>query len=358
MENRIAYTPEFEEVINSLSISLVLSTYNANCIFCIGKENGSISFRRIPSFRPMGLNKDNSSDLIAVSCFAGIFFYSRVTSKLSNRNIYIPKHTVYTGFKDGHQLEIEEEKVRLVSSTDSSSYLIDIFNRKEKIEKWTPSFIFSPNSSDQCHLNGLASSKEHIYYTALGKTEKKEEWKREKNKKGILIEVERESLKERIVSSSLSLPHSPVVYKEHLYYLESGKGILNRSSLNKMREKEEVGFFPGFVRGLCIVKDIAFVCISKLREKDNIFTKLPIEERGISLSNTCSICAVDLNTGKGKGYLNIYNYLEEKETTEKEELEKEGTITEIFDILPLQGELPYFALPGEELTGLHFFSTP
>lgn len=125
-----------------------------------------------------------------------------------------------------------------------------------------PSFITKIIGEDRTHINGCAWSveKDALYISALGKTNKHRAWKDSLSDGGILIDVK----SGKVILSKLNMPHSPRMYRGHLYFLTSGDGKLNRYNI-KTSVLETVLTMPYFVRGLLIYRQYAFIGISTPR---------------------------------------------------------------------------------------------
>ena len=79
---------------------------------------------------------------------------------------------------------------------------------------------------------------------------------------GVLIDIETDA----IVADGLSMPHSPWIWGDALYLLESAR--LPRQVDRQSGKREDVTFCPGFARGLAFVAHYAVVTVS-LRRHEN-----------------------------------------------------------------------------------------
>ena len=86
------------------------------------------------------------------------------------------------------------------------------------------------------------------------------------------------------------MPHSPRIYQNILWVLNSGKGELITVD-SKTGEQEMIVTLPGYTRGLAFVDRFAFVGLSKIRETA-IFGNLPISDRFNDLK--CGVAVIDL----------------------------------------------------------------
>jgi len=130
---------------------------------------------------------------------------------------------------------------------------------------------------DRCHINGLALEEgKPRYVTALGESNIEKGWRRDKVSGGILIDVE----KDEIVLRNLSMPHSPRIYDDALYFLLASTGELARTTLDA-GSFEIIAQLPGFARGMARYQNYLFVGLSRLRKSSPTFADLPIAQRSL-----------------------------------------------------------------------------
>ena len=116
------------------------------------------------------------------------------------------------------------------------------------------------------------------------------------------------------------MPHSPRLYRDRLWLLDSGRGDFGYLDRKKGRF-EPVTFCPGYARGLAFVGNYALVGTSKPR-REPTFTGLPLDER-LTQHNAvarCGIQVIDLTTGDVVHWLRI-----------------EGVVEELYDVIVLGG---------------------
>jgi uncharacterized protein (TIGR03032 family) len=169
---------------------------------------------------------------------------------------------------------------------------------------WKPDFVSELAPDDRCHLNGMAVAGNDIrYVTALGESNQPEGWRANKRDGGILFDVRAG----QVLCRSLSMPHSPRIYADRLWVLESGRGQLQVVD-PQTGVREVVAKLPGYLRGLAFYDRFAFVGLCKIREK-NMFGGLPIEEELAELK--CAIAIVDITSGQTVGFLEFTKGIEE-----------------------------------------------
>ena len=152
------------------------------------------------------------------------------------------------------------------------------------------------------------------YVTALSQTDVADGWREHRDDGGCVIDVQ----SNEVVVSRLSMPHSPRLFQEQLWLLESGSGFFGR--VDRMRGKfETIAFLPGFLRGLSFVGDYAVVGLSKHRE-NKTFRGLALDNNLVShgVKDRCGLHVIDLRRGCPVHWLEI-----------------EGIVTELYDVMVL-----------------------
>jgi uncharacterized protein (TIGR03032 family) len=99
---------------------------------------------------------------------------------------------------------------------------------------------------------------------------------------------------------------------------------------------ETVAEMPGFTRGLALIGDLAIVGLSQVRE--SVFDGIPLSKRLRPEERSCGVWLIDTKTGATVGFVRF-----------------EGSVQEVFDVLPLQGiRYPEILEPDAELIGGSF----
>jgi uncharacterized protein (TIGR03032 family) len=165
-------------------------------------------------------------------------------------------------------------------------------------------------------LNGLALDRGKVrYVTACSQTDVVDGWREQRHCGGCVVDVASGD----IVAQGLSMPHSPRLYRDRLWLVDSGHGHFGYVDLKHGRF-EPVAFCPGYARGLCFASDFALVGLSKPRK--STFTGLPLDRRldEQKASARCGIHVIDLRTGNVVHWLCI-----------------EGVVQELYDVIVLAG---------------------
>ena len=100
-----------------------------------------------------------------------------------------------------------------------------------------------------------------------------------------------------IILDNLSMPHSPRIHNEKMYFLHSGKGQLCELNL-ETKELTTIVSIPGFLRGLYLYKDYALISCSKDRH-EGCFRGLELETIINNYSDVkCAVYLVSLTDKK------------------------------------------------------------
>jgi uncharacterized protein (TIGR03032 family) len=172
--------------------------------------------------------------------------------------------------------------------------LATLSDRHSFIPLWQPPFLSKLAAEDRCHLNGLAlENGQPAYVTAVSQSDVADGWRQRRHDGGCVIDVRTNE----ILVSGLSMPHSPRVYRDQLWVLNSGTGQFGRID-RQAGTFEPVCFCPGYLRGLSFVGDYAVVGLSQCRE-NRTFQGLALDEelRRRDAEAHCGLCVIDLRTG-------------------------------------------------------------
>lgn len=287
------YSNNLVGILDRLDISLFFSTYQAGKLGVITVIDNSLKISFHNFERAMGMAI--SPTQMAVGGKDWVYFLkndSQLAPKIEPPGTYdacfLTRGAQYTGDISIHDLAWGQE---LWMVNTRFSCLCTLTNNYNFLPQWRPSFISAIAPEDRCHLNGLAMVEGMPkYVTVLDQTDTAGGWRENKASGGCILEVP----SSKVITNGLSMPHSPRVYRNVLWVLNSGCGEIITVDLASGKQ-EKITSLPGYTRGLALANRYAFVGLSKIRETA-IFGNLPICDRFDDLK--CGIAVVDLQTRK------------------------------------------------------------
>jgi uncharacterized protein (TIGR03032 family) len=289
------HSPNLAELLHKLNCSIALSTYQAGKVVFLSAQNSGRLVQLPRTFRkPMGIAADASR--LAIATLTEVLVFNNASRMAPNYPkqpntydaLYLPRATYFTGEVDIHDLHWSGEKLLAVNTRFSCLSYIDHHYSFTPI--WKPHFISHLTPQDQCHLNGVAFENDQPrFVTALGKSDAPEGWRKNREKGGIVMDVETNS----VVAEGLAMPHSPRIYDKKLYILESATG--NLICVDPANGRKDVVLpLNGFARGMDKAGDFLFIGLSHLRQKSGSFEGLPIADKSLF----CGIVVVHLPTAR------------------------------------------------------------
>lgn len=322
-EVRFEYTPEFPGILQHLRASLLISTYQAGKLVMVGAAGGRLTFSFHNFEKAMGLAV--GSDCLAVGTRREIFFL-RPTREIARTlepadthdACWLARNSFITGNIHGHELAWGREDGLRVDNRPAAlpaqstlwvvntlfSTLCTLDDNFSFVPRWRPPFIRELIGQDRCHLNGLAMKDgTPKFVTAMAESNEPAGWRSTKATSGCVIDVE----SGQTVVRGLAMPHSPRLFGERLWVLNSGAGALCVVDPASGRF-EAVETFPGYTRGLAFHGQFAFVGLSKIRET-SVFGGVPIAEKRHELR--CGVGVVDLVSGRAVAALQFHSGVDE-----------------------------------------------
>lgn len=312
------HTSNFPALLRDCGISLLVSTYQAGKLIMVRAEGERLNTHFRSFDRPMGLAYDADRDRLAVGASNQVWEFRnqpRVAPKLPPEGrhdaAFIPRTSHHSGDIRIHELGWIGGEVWAVNTRFSC---LSTFDREHSfVPRWRPPFVTALAPEDRCHLNGMAIADGRVRYaTCFALTDTDAGWRPDKARGGALLEVP----SGEPVLRGLSMPHSPRVYADRVWVLESGVGALSAVDLAAGRAVE-VARMPGFTRGLDFHGHFAFVGLSQVRESA-IFSGIPLVDA--IPERTCGVWVIDIRTGQTVAFLSFH-----------------GTVQEIFAVQVLPG---------------------
>ena len=298
-------------------LSLAFSTYQSGKLFLLGLgEQNRLSIFERTFNRCMGLWSDTETLWLASA-----YQLWRLENVLGEGEIadgfdrlFVPRVGYTTGDVDVHDVAVDTDG-RLVFISTLFSCLATTSERFNFEPLWRPPFVSKLAAEDRCHLNGLAMQDGRPrYVTACGQTDVVDGWRDCRDDGGCVVDVR----SGEIIADGFSMPHSPRLYRDKLWLLDSGHGYFGYVDRDTGKF-ERVTFCPGYARGLSFIGDYALVGLSRPRHEPT-FTGLPLDAELSERKATarCGVQVVDLNTGDVAHWLRI-----------------EGVVDELYDVVVL-----------------------
>lgn len=315
---RYVYSPELPDLLASLQVTVVATTYQAGRVLAFSSREGRCSLLMRAFEHPMGIAI--ADDQLALMCKNQIWFMRNQTDLISADGTrpdydayFVPRHAHVTGDIAGHEIawgvgsaDAEEERpsAKLWIINTRFSCIATLVPEYSFLPFWQPPFITALEAGDRCHLNGLAL--EHgrpRYVTAFAESDTPQGWREARESGGIIIDVP----SGEIVTRGLAMPHSPRLWDNQLWVLNSGQATLEQVN-RQSGARTTVVKLPGFTRGLAFHDHYAFIGLSKAREK-RTFGDLPLAEQVTTMES--AIYVVDLNSGGVVGFMRFENTCDE-----------------------------------------------
>jgi uncharacterized protein (TIGR03032 family) len=303
------HTSNLPELLKELGISLLVTTYQAGRLIVLREQAGTLNTHFRGFMSPMGLAYDGARLAIGTKREVWQFHnQTDVAPKLDPVNThdaaFLPRSCHFTGDIRIHEMAYVGTELWAVNTRFSCLCTFD--SEHSFVPRWRPPFVSALAPEDRCHLNGMAVVDDAVkYVTCLGQTDTAGGWRENKASGGLLLQVP----SGEIMTSGLSMPHSPRVYGGHLWILESGEGTLSRVE-PETGKTQIIAQMPGFTRGLDFFGPYAFIGLSQVRETA-IFSGLPLTERLPESERTCGVWVIDLRNGQTVAFLRFESGVQE-----------------------------------------------
>lgn len=301
--------PSISKWFDDNDCSLLVSSYNSHKILCIGvgyNSSATVTIWQSPFIRAMGLGYNNNN--IFLSSFCKIHHYVN-HGDILEKNINEQHVTFSPAFYPHSSFIIGDADIHDVRVNDSldTYFVLAKYNCVATLSKnksfeivWVPPWITLNNSSshilaheDRCHLNGLCLvDNKPKFVTSASMTNYVNTWREPANQPhGIVFDIQ----KNEVYCNDIWSPHSPRMYGDVLYVLESGTGYFGY--VNPVTKSfVQLKFIPGFLRGLDFINDYA-VITSSLDRHDYAFKNTPLSDNlhKNNIESKCGIWFVNMN---------------------------------------------------------------
>lgn len=300
-------------------ISLAFTTYQAGKLFFVGTQpSGRIGVFERTFNRAMGLCGDGQTLWLSTAYqlwrFENVLEPGATDGEFDR--LYVPRGCHVTGDIDVHDIALGSDSRPVFVST-LFGCLATVSDRYSFEPVWQPKWTSKLAAEDRCHLNGMAlEDGRPKYVTACSQSDIVDGWRDQRTGGGCVVDV----ASHEVIATGFSMPHSPRLYRDKLWLLDSGRGQFGH--VDRTTGKfESVAFLPGYPRGLTFVGDYAVIGVSKPRH-EKTFTGLPLDEE-LSRRNAsaqCGLFVIDLRSGDTVHWLRA-----------------EGAIAELYDVVVLPG---------------------
>ena len=323
---RCSHSENLPALLTELRLSVLISTYQTGHLVVVAARQGRLVLTFHQFERAMGIAVKPGT--IAVCTRKEVWFARNapdIAAKLEPRGSYdacfLARTAHFTDDIQAHEAAWVGNEFWVVNTLFSC--LAALHPSYSFAPRWRPPFVSALRPEDRCHLNGLAVvDGQPRYVTALAETDSPQGWRAVKATGGCLIDVPTG----RSVVRNLSLPHSPRVAGDQIFFLHSGNGRMDVANPST-GDVSTVADLPGVTRGLALHGGYAFVGLSKARPT---LDGVPIVAQRDQLK--CGLWVVDVHTGKIAAHL-----------------EFRTGVDEVFDVQVLPGiTSPYVSGPSAD----------
>jgi uncharacterized protein (TIGR03032 family) len=305
---RSIYSNNLPNLLKQLNIAVLVTTYQAGKVIMVREDNGSLNTHFRNFHRPTGVAL--LPDRMAVGAYSSIWRFDNIPEvgkkqTPPNDACYIARDIHFTGAIDAHEMAYGVDGLWVSNTAFSCLCQLDL--NFSFVPRWKPPFITALLPEDRCHLNGLGMvAGKPKYVTMLGEFDTQQGWRATKTTGGLVMDIETN----QAVFRGLCMPHSPRMYNDKLWFLESGAGRVCAGDV-QTGKYETVAEVPGFTRGFDLYGRFAFVGLSQVRETAT-FGGLPLVERLKEATDRWSgVVIVDITNGQTVAFLRFEDAVQE-----------------------------------------------
>ena len=340
-EERVTYSmsPGLSTFLGAQRIALAVSSYQSGKFYLLGQNvDGGLLVDERFFRKAMGICVPDQDTILLATLFQIVRFRNVLNPGEQINNVfdacYVPRETYVTGELDAHDVGVLKDG-RVVFVNTLYNCLATPSERHSFTPLWKPPFISAIVREDRCHLNGLAMADGvPRYVTAVSRSDTIDGWRDRRASGGVVVDVQTGE----IVIGGLSMPHSPRIYRDRLWVLNSGTGELGWIKPGGADAKFHVlAFCPGFLRGLAFHGDHAFVGLSKPRYQR--FEGLALDQKLADADSEpwCGVQVIDLRSGACVHWFRL-----------------DGAVAELYDLAIVPGAMRPMSLGfgSDEILGL------
>jgi uncharacterized protein (TIGR03032 family) len=342
-EERVTYSmsPGLSGFLGGQRIALAVSSYQSGKFYLLGQNvDGGLLVDERFFRKAMGICVPDEDTILLATLFQIVRFKNVLNEGEQINNTfdacYVPRDIFVTGELDAHDVGVLKDG-RVVFVNTLYNCLATTSERHSFTPLWKPPFISKIVKEDRCHLNGLAMEDGvPRYVTAVSRSDTIDGWRDRRADGGIVVDVQ----SGEIVIGGLSMPHSPRIYRDRLWLLNSGTGELGwvEPGSGEVEGKfHALAFCPGFLRGLAFHGKYAFVGLSKPRYQR--FEGLALDGKLAEADSEpwCGVQVIDLDSGACVHWFRL-----------------DGAVAELYDLAVVPGVVRPMSLgfASNEILGL------
>jgi uncharacterized protein (TIGR03032 family) len=346
-EERVTYSmsPGLPGFLGAQRIALAVSSYQSGKFYLLGQNvDGGLLVDERFFRKAMGICVPDKDTILLATLFQIVRFKNVLNPGEQINNVfdacYVPRETYVTGEIDAHDVGVLKDG-RVVFVNTLYNCLATPSQRHSFTPLWKPPFISGIVKEDRCHLNGLAMADGvPRYVTAVSKSDTIDGWRDRRASGGVVVDVQTSE----IVIGGLSMPHSPRIYRDRLWLLNSGTGELGwiepgsgQGAGQAAAKFHALAFCPGFLRGLAFHGNHALVGLSKPRYQR--FEGLALDQKLADADSEpwCGVQVIDLDSGACVHWFRL-----------------DGAVAELYDLAIVPGAMRPMSLGfgSDEILGL------
>lgn len=302
-------TGEFNSLLEQLSITLIVTREYENFVVALHSEEGRVRQSFFPLPHPSGIVVDRKKDVVYICAtrnpnqiveFMPVTgYFERIENKSNPDGLgyLVPcRIKYYPGCYYFHDLALIQRELYANSVGMNCIVRVDFSNADKDKPVWWPKCIEDregvPNTkANFIQLNSIAAgdSISKSFFTASGEKigrVRPGHLNYPVDKKGVLFSGKTRE----VVASGLTRPHSAKLFDNKIWLDNSGYGEFGYVDKEKFIP---ICKLPGWTRGLCIVKGIAFIGVSKVIPRFKHYAPGIKEEKQV-----CAVYAVSIKTGR------------------------------------------------------------
>ncbi len=304
------------------NLSFCMTSYQSGRLYLIGRNpRGGVMINEQNFQSAMGVSYED--DVLHLATGFQIHRFENILQPGERAEQYfdhcfVPRLSYTTGPLDAHELAVNGDGDLLFVNTRFNC-IAKPSGRHSFEPVWMPPFISRLVDEDRCHLNGMALEDNQLaYVTAVSRSDTIDGWRDRRSDGGVVIDTRTNE----VICEGLSMPHSPTVKDGRLWVLNSGTGELGWVDRDKPPKEAFVAhtFVPGFLRGLSLHGNYAFIGLSRPRYER--FEGLELDEklRQADSEAWCGVQVINLETRDVAAWFRI-----------------DGAVQEMFDVTVLPG---------------------